>query len=186
MEVIETKNELEAVGLTFRHGQGFNRRDEIEQVERILLSPSYRTSEIIVRFLEEALPCATDKMKSLYPLRAQKLLWIMAEGEKRALRKKKENQAIPKDSLMLVALSELVPEETVMTLTEITERYPLDEVTVRRERKKSRSYKNCLGCDRRFLAKRANNLTCSPKCRQRVARTPSLSQISVLAPPDPA
>lgn len=41
-----------------------------------------------------------------------------------------------------------------------------------------RTFKMCPGCGRRFLARRANNLTCSDRCRKRVTRMGPVSQIS--------
>ena len=46
--------------------------------------------------------------------------------------------------------------------------------------RRSRQFKECLGCGRRFLAKRANNTTCSASCRQKAHRgvgLPPMSQI---------
>jgi hypothetical protein len=44
--------------------------------------------------------------------------------------------------------------------------------------RRSRHLKECLGCGRRFLAKRANNTTCSANCRQKVHRGVGLSPMS--------
>ena len=46
------------------------------------------------------------------------------------------------------------------------------------DRKTPQTFKTCPGCDRRFLARRANNLTCSDRCRKRVTRTGPVSQIT--------
>ena len=43
---------------------------------------------------------------------------------------------------------------------------------------RSRQFKECLGCGRRFLAKRVNNTTCSANCRQKVHRGVGLSLMS--------
>lgn len=37
--------------------------------------------------------------------------------------------------------------------------------------RRERHYADCLGCGRKFLARRANNTTCSDKCRQKASRT---------------
>jgi hypothetical protein len=36
--------------------------------------------------------------------------------------------------------------------------------------RRARHYADCLGCGRKFLGRRANNTTCSAKCRQKVCR----------------
>jgi hypothetical protein len=36
--------------------------------------------------------------------------------------------------------------------------------------RRERHYTNCLGCGRKFLARRVNNTTCSARCRQKVCR----------------
>jgi hypothetical protein len=42
---------------------------------------------------------------------------------------------------------------------------------------KPRHFVTCIGCSRRFLAKRADATACSPRCRQRAARRTRVSQI---------
>ena len=44
-------------------------------------------------------------------------------------------------------------------------------------RSKTRHFVTCIGCSRRFLAKRADATACSPRCRQRAARRTKVSQI---------
>ena len=51
-----------------------------------------------------------------------------------------------------------------------------------------RHYADCLGCGRKFLARRANNTTCSDKCRQKACRnsqSEAVSQIPQNEPPSP-
>lgn len=46
--------------------------------------------------------------------------------------------------------------------------------------RRPRHYADCLGCGRKFLARRANNTSCSDKCRQKVSRrqqSEAMSQI---------
>jgi hypothetical protein len=55
------------------------------------------------------------------------------------------------------------------------------DLTVRQAasgRKTPRTFKVCSGCGRRFLARRANNTTCSDRCRKRVTRIGPVSQIT--------
>jgi hypothetical protein len=67
----------------------------------------------------------------------------------------------------------------------------LDYICLRRPvtksavRKAKRHFVLCLGCGNRFLAKRADNTTCSPKCQRRALRRSKngpVSDISILKP----
>jgi len=44
--------------------------------------------------------------------------------------------------------------------------------------RRSRHFRECLGCGRKFLAKRPNNTTCSARCRQKAHRGVGLSPMS--------
>lgn len=44
--------------------------------------------------------------------------------------------------------------------------------------RRARHYADCLGCGRKFLARRTNNTTCSAKCRQKVCRKSELAGMS--------
>ena len=56
---------------------------------------------------------------------------------------------------------------------------------------RTRHFTNCVGCGRRFLARRTNNTTCSAKCRRKVCRmsgnvgSSRMSQIPENAPSSP-
>ena len=50
-------------------------------------------------------------------------------------------------------------------------------VAQHKSRRVVRHYKNCLGCGKKFLAKRANNTTCSPKCQRKAHRKARMSEI---------
>jgi len=73
-------------------------------------------------------------------------------------------------------------DEEAMSVDEVREMWAADQVKIRKARHVRRHFVKCLGCDKRFLAKRANNLTCSPRCRQRATRRASLSQIPAQTP----
>ncbi len=77
---------------------------------------------------------------------------------------------------------EMVPAtgEYAMTVDEVRIMWAIDEDAKVKSKRKSRKFKSCLGCGRRFLAKRGNNLTCSARCRQRYGRKSSMSQIQVV------
>jgi hypothetical protein len=54
--------------------------------------------------------------------------------------------------------------------------------------RRARHYADCLGCGRKFLARRANNTTCSAKCRQTACRrseSEAVSQIHENGPASP-
>jgi hypothetical protein len=44
--------------------------------------------------------------------------------------------------------------------------------------RRARHYADCLGCGRKFLARRANNTTCSARCRQKACRRSELAGMS--------
>jgi hypothetical protein len=44
--------------------------------------------------------------------------------------------------------------------------------------RRARHYTDCLGCSRKFLARRANHATCSARCRQKVCRRTEVSGMS--------
>jgi hypothetical protein len=120
-------------------------------IYRILQSPSYRTVEIVERFLDAAI-IAGDK--SNLRCRAQNILdRITKHGD----------SAIPRNEFDLVCWSDL--QVTTGMQTKVKSIY----------KPKPRKFIACLGCERRFLAKRANNLTCSPRCRRRVSRKDGVS-----------
>src|ERR1700730_8583835 len=52
--------------------------------------------------------------------------------------------------------------------------------------RRSRHYADCLGCGRKFLARRANNTTCSDKCRQKASRRPEPEAVSQIRENGPA
>jgi hypothetical protein len=110
-------------------------------VFRVLSSESYRTLEVVERFMLSAL--VGQALSSDIARRAQNILDRIAKyGE----------SAIPKDALDLVAWSDLA----------------VSGATVKREsRKASRHYVNCKHCKKRFLANRAGMEFCGPKCRVR-------------------
>jgi len=72
----------------------------------------------------------------------------------------------------------LTREEAKLNRSEFDVFYSGEASTVSKGKRTPRQFKQCLGCQKRFLAKRADNLTCSPKCRQRVVRSATMSQIS--------
>jgi hypothetical protein len=134
-------------------------------VYRVLQTQEYRTKAIVLRFLEAAFaaPISSEELDR----RAQNVLDRMQHYPE---------TGIPKNAFDLVCWSDLA-------------------VTAVRAKAKSsrtvpRQYKNCLGCEKRFLAKRANNTTCSPRCQRRAHRkalpTVAVSEIAVLTPAKPA
>ena len=52
--------------------------------------------------------------------------------------------------------------------------------------RRARHYADCLGCGRKFLARRANNTTCSSKCRQKACRKPEPEAVSQIGENGPA
>ncbi len=115
-------------------------------VYRVLQTSKYRTVEIIERFLDAAM-IAGDKSNLRW--RAQNILnRIATHGE----------DAVPRNEFDLVCWSDLQVPAGTQTKAKLI------------YKPKPRMFKVCLGCERRFLAKRANNLTCSPRCRSRASR----------------
>jgi hypothetical protein len=120
-------------------------------VYRILQTPSHRTVEIVERFLDEAI-IAGDKSNLRW--RAQNILDRIAwHGD----------GAIPRNEFDLVCWSDLQVTLGMQTRAKLI------------YKPKPRMFKICLGCERRFLAMRANNLTCSPTCQKRANRKVGVS-----------
>jgi hypothetical protein len=120
-------------------------------VYRILQTPSYRTVEIVERFLDVAI-IAGDKSNLRW--RAQNILDRIARHG---------DGAIPRNEFDLVCWSDLQVTPGMHTKAKLI------------YKPKPRMFKVCLGCERRFLAKRANNLTCSSRCQRRVHRKVGVS-----------
>src|SRR5271170_2811497 len=95
----------------------------LEFVERILLSPSYRTIPIVSRMLESILlanqsvhpdtgvythPNQVAEINADIPKRAAKVLWCIEHQSD------EDHQSIPRDGLELVRISELAPGEKKM------------------------------------------------------------------------
>jgi hypothetical protein len=131
-------------------------------VYRILQTPEYRTIPIISRFLEAAMiaPPADNV--------AERARNIVARMEKY------EDTAIPRDTFDLVCWSDLALTAGKQTKAESA------------YKPKPRKYVVCLGCERRFLAKRANNLTCSPRCQRRAHRKVAVSDFVKMTLPEAA
>src|ERR1700691_5441881 len=106
---------------------------------------------------------------------AIKFLWIL---------KRSKTRWMPPQSCVDLTTTgaALTRDEEAMSVDEVREMWAADQVKIRKARRVRRHFVNCLGCDKRFLAKRANNLTCSPRCRQRATRRASLSQIPAQTP----
>ena len=122
-------------------------------IYRLMQTPEYRTEEIVSRLLDAALLSPRQTSEELHRRAENILARINLYGA----------SAIPKNEADLVSWSDL---SVVGVKVRSTERTP-------------RKFKECLGCGRRFLAKRANNTTCSPKCRLRASR---MKQIAALPP----
>jgi len=52
--------------------------------------------------------------------------------------------------------------------------------------RRSRHFTDCPGCGRKFLARRANNSTCSARCRQKACRKPETVGVSQIRENGPA
>ena len=116
-------------------------------VYRILQSPEYRTLEIVMRFLEAALPTADRKT---LPARAQN---ILDRTEKYG------ESGVPKNELDLVSWSDL----------------QVTGIAVKGERRrKTRHFRPCKQCDVRFLPKRVSQEFHTPNCRVRWNRNQSV------------
>jgi len=120
-------------------------------VYRILQTPLYRTVEIVERLLDAAI-IAGDK--SNLRGRAQNILDRM---------KRYPERGIPQTEFDLVCWSDLQVTNGVQSKTKP------------RYQPRPRKFISCIGCQRRFLAKRANNTTCGPRCRRRVSRKVEVS-----------
>lgn len=126
-------------------------------VYRVLQSPSYRTVEIVERFLDAALIVGD---KSNLRWRAQNIVDRMALYPERG---------IPKNAFDLVCWSDLV-------ITDAAIYSDAEGVRAKsRYKPKPRRFVTCIGCQRKFLAKRADNTTCSPRCRRRASRKDRVS-----------
>lgn len=95
-------------------------------------------------------------------------------SERRAIKLKARLDKVAGDPWLVIHLSELTPSEEYVS-AETLESF-LGVGSPKKTRRKPRKYTSCLGCGRRFLAKRANNTICSAKCRQKLRRD-RLSQI---------
>lgn len=121
-------------------------------VYRILQSPSYRTEEIIARFLDAAI--TPTQPQGTLRKRARKLLALIG---------KHGDSAIPRTTLELVSWSELTAEEHARPIESMT----VGQHQLRKARRRTRHFKPCKQCKTRFLAKRADQDFCKPKCRVR-------------------
>jgi hypothetical protein len=131
-------------------------------VYRVLQTAKHRTVEIVERFLDAAI-IAGDKSNLRW--RAQNILdRIARHGE----------GAIPRNEFDLVCWSDL--QVTTGMQAKAKSRY----------RSKPRVFRVCLGCEHRFLAKRANNSTCSSRCQRRVHRKVSVSDFVKMTLPEAA
>jgi hypothetical protein len=128
-------------------------------VYRILQTPRYRTVEIVGRFLDAAI-VAGDKSNLRW--RAQNIVDRM---------KLYPETGIPKTAFDLVVWSDLAVTASIQTKAKSAYKAV------------PRKFIECLGCSRRFLAKRANNLTCSARCRLRAHRKSAMKQIPEMTLP---
>lgn len=95
-------------------------------------------------------------------------------SERRAIKLKARLDKLTGDPWQVIHLSELTPSEEYVSAEAL--QALLGPASPKKTRRKPRKYTSCLGCGRRFSAKRANNTICSAKCRQKVRRD-RLSQI---------
>jgi hypothetical protein len=123
--------------------------------------PSYSTAPIVARFLEAALtpkPSGDELIR-----RAQNIVNRMA---------KYGDGGIPRNEIDLASWSDLDTQS-------------VDGGKVKRtapgRKAKARKFVICLGCTKRFLAKRANNTTCSSRCQRRAARQSATLSVSEIA-----
>jgi hypothetical protein len=165
----------------------------LQFVERILLSPSYRTVPILSQMLECILlanqsvdpntgvythPKQVAKIKASIPKRASKLLWYINHYEGvRCAQKHDDPFPGPHNVQELLEISNLTreEEEEAMSLAEIHELYPIESsapsaVPTRKSRRVRRPYKECPQCHRKFLAKRASQVFDRKVCRNKYAR----------------
>ena len=125
-------------------------------IYRILQSPEYRTVEIISRLLVAVL-IGPETPESLYVRASNVIDRIDKWGD----------VAIPKNEWDLVLSSDLA----VTTIAHHHRRGTRAQAKIQAKAKpRRRKFQICLGCSKRFQVKRADTLTCGPKCRSRVAR----------------
>jgi hypothetical protein len=122
-------------------------------VGEILSAPERLTVPIAAALLRKALPVDSAGMLDR---RAQKLLRGIARSKA---------GTVPANALDLAAWSELNDAEAAGA--EIV----VGEVAKLRQRERTpRKFVRCLGCDKRFLARRKNHVTCSSRCQRRANR----------------
>jgi hypothetical protein len=144
-------------------------------VFRTLSDRANWTEDIVAGLMEKAHVApnpSTDTCRKM----AIKFLWMLNNSVKKNPEGK---NWIPTRSCVDLTTTgaSLTKEEESMSLDEVRELWSMEEASAKKTRRTKRHFVNCLGCGKRFLAKRANNTTCSPRCRQRAARRVSLSQI---------
>lgn len=108
---------------------------------------------------------------TLFAKMAVKFLWML-HNSKRIRAKSGQEPWIPTQSCVdLTTLgAALTREEERLSLDDMRTKWSVQDINIRTGKRTPRHFINCLGCDKRFLAKRANNLTCSPRCRLKAYR----------------
>jgi len=101
---------------------------------------------------------------------AIKFLWIL---------KRSRSRWIPTQSCVDLTTTgaALTRDEQAMSVDEIRELWTTDQVKIRKTRHTRRHFKKCKQCDKRFLAKRANQEFCTKKCGLRWNRANAISPV---------
>ena len=171
-------------------------------VYRTLSDHANRTEDIVTALMEKAIiapnpltemgstpqekACFRDMCRKM----ACKFLWILWNSE-RVAKKKGRKPWIPTKSCVDLTTTgaALTRDEAVMSVEEVRYKWATEPESTSKTKKTckaSRHFVICLGCGKRFLAKRKNNTTCGAKCQRRAYRTAirnenvSLSDIPVL------
>lgn len=144
-------------------------------VFHILSDRANWTEDVVTGLMEKAHIAPKPAMEVCRKM-AIKFLWLLNNSVKRNPEGK---NWIPTHSCVDLTTTgaSLTKDEEAMSVDEVRELWAVEEASAKKTRRTKRHFVNCLGCGKRFLAKRANNTTCSSRCRQRAARRASLSQI---------
>jgi hypothetical protein len=171
-------------------------------VYRLLSDHANRTEDIVAELMEKAIiapnpltemgstPQEKASFRDMSRKMACKFLWILWNSERVAANHGRKPWVPTKSCVDLTTTgASLTRDEQAMSADEVRQMWMTDRDLVIRGRKTKRTprrFVNCLGCDKRFLAKRKNNTTCSPRCQRRALRKSPMSEITCQSPLQPA
>lgn len=156
-------------------------------VLKILSDKTNWSEDIVARLMQKAHVSPTPDEETCRKL-ACKCLWILWNSER--IRGKGRGW-IPTQSCVDLTTTgaALTSDEKAMSLEEVREKWFADEngaanhpghIRTKTSRHVPRHFKDCLGCGKKFLAKRTNNSVCSSRCQQRAYRQRQAVRMSAI------